>query len=115
MSSVLSNWDDILLLDQQLSDEEKIIRDSAKSYCQNHLAPRVIESFRNEETDITIFKEMGEQGLLGLTIDGYGCAGANYVSYGLVAREVERIDSGFSFHDECAIKPCYASYLHLCF
>ncbi len=95
MSSVLANWDDILLLDQQLSDEEKMIRDSAKQYCQNKLMPRVLESFRNEETDPGIFKEMGEQGLLGLTIKGYGCAGASYVSYGLVAREVERVDSGF--------------------
>lgn len=95
MSKVLSNWDDILLLDQQLSDEEKIIRDSAKAYCENKLAPRVLHSFRHEETDPAIFKEMGAQGLLGLTIEGYGCAGASYVSYGLVAREVEKIDSGF--------------------
>lgn len=95
MSSVLANWDDILLLDQQLSGEEKMIRDSAKHYCQNKLMPRVLESFRHEETDPAIFREMGEQGLLGLTIKGYGCAGASYVSYGLVAREVERIDSGF--------------------
>jgi glutaryl-CoA dehydrogenase len=95
MSNILSNWDDILLLDQQLSEEEKIIRDSAKNYCQDKLSPRVLNSFRNEETDPAIFKEMGEQGLLGLTIEGYGCAGASYVSYGLVAREVERVDSGF--------------------
>jgi glutaryl-CoA dehydrogenase len=95
MSKVLSNWDDILLLDQQLSDEEKMIRDSAKAYCEAKLSPRVLNSFRNEETDPAIFKEMGEQGLLGLTIDGYGCAGASYVSYGLVAREVEKIDSGY--------------------
>ena len=95
MGKVLSNWDDILLLDQQLSDEEKMIRDSAKAYCEEKLAPRVLNSFRNEETDPDIFKEMGAQGLLGLTIDGYGCAGASYVSYGLVAREVEKIDSGY--------------------
>lgn len=95
MSHILSNWDDILLLDQQLTEEEKIIRDSAKAYCEDKLAPRVLNSFRNEETDPAIFKEMGGQGLLGLTIDGYGCAGASYVSYGLVAREVEKIDSGF--------------------
>ncbi len=95
MSTVLSNWDDILLLDQQLSDEEKMIRDSAKAYCQSKLQSRVLHSFRNEETDVAIFREMGEQGLLGLTIQGYDCAGANYVSYGLVAREVERVDSGF--------------------
>jgi len=95
MSKILSNWDDILLLDQQLSEEEKIIRNSAKAYCENKLAPRVLESFRNEETDPEIFKEMGAQGLLGLTIDGYDCAGASYVSYGLVAREVEKIDSGY--------------------
>lgn len=95
MSQILTNWDDILLLEEQLSDEEKMIRDSARSYCQAKLMPRVLESFRHEKTDPEIFREMGAQGLLGLTIDGYGCAGASYVSYGLVAREVEKIDSGF--------------------
>ena len=95
MSQILSNWDDILLLEDQLSDEEKMIRDSARSYCQDRLMPRVLESFRKEKTDPAIFREMGAQGLLGLTIEGYGCAGASYVSYGLVAREVEKIDSGF--------------------
>lgn len=95
MSHILSNWDDILLLDGQLSEDERIIRDSARAYCQEKLQPRVLESFRQEKTDPEIFREMGELGLLGLTIEGYGCAGANYVSYGLVAREVEKIDSGF--------------------
>lgn len=95
MSQILTNWDDILLLEEQLSDEEKMIRNSARSYCQAKLQPRVLESFRHEKTDPEIFREMGAQGLLGLTIEGYGCAAASYVSYGLVAREVEKIDSGF--------------------
>lgn len=88
-------WDDPLSLDTQLTDEERMIRDSARDYCQSKLQPRVIEAFREEKTDRAIFREMGELGLLGSTIDGYGCAGTNYVSYGLIAREVERVDSGY--------------------
>ena len=89
-------WDDPLLLDQQLSDEERMVRDSASSYCQEQLAPRVLEAFRREKTDPFIFREMGELGLLGATIPAaYGGAGLNCVCYGLVAREVERVDSGY--------------------
>lgn len=88
-------WDDPLALDQQLTDEERMVRDSARDYCQSKLQPRVIEAFREEKTDRAIFKEMGELGLLGSTIEGYGCAGVNYVCYGLIAREVERVDSGY--------------------
>jgi glutaryl-CoA dehydrogenase len=89
-------WDDPLLLDQQLTDEERMIRDTARAYCQEKLAPRVLEAFRNEHTDLAIFREMGELGLLGATIpEQYGGAGLNYVSYGLIAREVERVDSGY--------------------
>jgi glutaryl-CoA dehydrogenase len=88
-------WDDPLLLDQQLTDEERMIRDTARAYCQDKLAPRVLEAFRNEHTDLAIFREMGELGLLGPTIPEYGGAGLNYVSYGLIAREVERVDSGY--------------------
>jgi len=89
-------WDDPLLLDQQLTDEERMIRDTARSYSQDKLAPRVLEAFRNEHTDLAIFREMGELGLLGATIpEEYGGAGLNYVSYGLIAREVERVDSGY--------------------
>ena len=90
------NWRDPLDLDGQLSEEEKLIRDSAYDYAQGGLLPRVEEAFLEEITDVKIFREMGELGLLGVTIsEKYGCAGASYVSYGLVAREIERIDSGY--------------------
>jgi glutaryl-CoA dehydrogenase len=90
------HWDDPLLLDTQLSDEEKMIRDAARDYAQGQLAPRVLEAFRHEKTDPGIFKEMGGVGLLGATIsENYGGGGLNYVSYGLIAREVERVDSGY--------------------
>ena len=89
-------WDDPLLLDDQLTEEERAIRDMAHAYAQDKLMPRVIEAFREEKTDRAIFNEMGELGLLGLTLPAdYGCAGASYVAYGLVAREVERVDSGY--------------------
>jgi glutaryl-CoA dehydrogenase len=90
------HWDDPLLLDAQLSDEEKMLRDAARDYAQGQLAPRVLDAFRNEKTDPGIFKEMGGVGLLGATIpENYGGGGLNYVSYGLIAREVERVDSGY--------------------
>jgi glutaryl-CoA dehydrogenase len=89
-------WDDPLLLEQQLSQEERMVRDSARAYCQGKLAPRVLEAFRHEKTDPAIFREMGALGLLGPTIpEEYGGAGLSYVCYGLIAREVERIDSGY--------------------
>ncbi|MBN9011075.1 MAG: acyl-CoA dehydrogenase family protein, partial [Rhizobiales bacterium] len=89
-------WDDALLLGEQLSDEERLIRDTARDYAEEKLAPRVQEAYEREETDPGIFREMGELGLLGVTLpEEYGCAAASYVAYGLVAREVERIDSGF--------------------
>jgi len=89
------DWQDPFLLEQQLTEEERLIRDSARQYAQNKLQPRVTEAYRNESTDPSIFREMGELGLLGSTISGYGCPGVNYVSYGLIAREVERVDSGY--------------------
>ena len=90
------SWEDPLLLDQQLSDEERMIRDAAYAYAQDKLQPRVLNAFRNEHTDVAIFREMGELGLLGPTIpEQYGGPGLNYVSYGLIAREVERVDSGY--------------------
>jgi glutaryl-CoA dehydrogenase len=89
------NWEDPFLMDGELSDEERMVRDSARQYAQNKLLPRVQLAFRNEHTDRAIFNEMGALGLLGSTIQGYGCPGVNYVSYGLIAREVERVDSGF--------------------
>ncbi|HEX6321977.1 MAG TPA: acyl-CoA dehydrogenase [Burkholderiales bacterium] len=89
-------WDDPLLLDQQLTEDERMVRDAARAYCQDKLAPRVLEAFRNEKTDPRIFREMGALGLLGPTIPAeYGGPGLNYVSYGVIAREVERVDSGY--------------------
>ncbi|MDX1512990.1 MAG: acyl-CoA dehydrogenase [Gammaproteobacteria bacterium] len=88
-------WDDPLLLDASLEEEERIVRDSVRDYCQEKLMPRILEAHRNEQFDRAIFNEMGEMGLLGSTIEGYGCAGLSYVCYGLAAREVERVDSGY--------------------
>jgi glutaryl-CoA dehydrogenase len=89
-------WDDPLQLDQQLNDDERAVRDATRDYCSEKLHPRVLNAFRNEHTDRLIFNEMGELGLLGATIPAeYGGAGLNYVSYGLIAREVERVDSGY--------------------
>ncbi len=89
-------WDDPFLLEDQLTEDERLIRDTARAYAQEKLQPRVIEAYAQEKTDRAIFNEMGELGLLGVTIpEDYGCAGANYVAYGLVAREIERVDSGY--------------------
>src|SRR3982750_1572996 len=88
-------WEDPLLLEEQLSEEERLVRDTARGYAQDKLMPRVLLANRHEKFDREIMNELGELGLLGSTIDGYGCAGTNYVSYGLVAREVERVDSGY--------------------
>ncbi|HUP30448.1 MAG TPA: acyl-CoA dehydrogenase [Usitatibacter sp.] len=89
------SWQDPLLLDQQLTEDERMVRDSARAYCQEKLMPRVVEAHRHERFDREIFNEMGALGFLGSTIEGYGCAGVNYASYGLIAREVERVDSGY--------------------
>ena len=89
------NWKDPFLLEEQLTEEERMVRDTAKQYAQNELLPRVREAYRHEKTDPEIFREMGRLGLLGPMIDGYGCAGMNYVCYGLIAREIESVDSGF--------------------
>ena len=89
-------WADPLLIDEQLTDDERMVRDAARAYCQDKLAPRVLEAFRHEKTDAKIFREMGELGLLGPTIpEQYGGPGLSYVCYGLIAREVERVDSGY--------------------
>ena len=106
-------WDDPFLLEDQLSEEERAIRDTARAYAQDRLASRVIEAYLEEKTDRAIFTEMGALGLLGVTIpETYGCAGANYVSYGLIAREVERVDSGFrsmnSVQSSLVMYPIYA-------
>ena len=96
MSKASFNWEDPLLLDTQLTEEERMIRDAAAEYAQGRLMPRILDAYRNETTDPSIFREMGELGLLGLTIpEQYGGANLNYVSYGLIAREIERVDSGY--------------------
>ena len=89
------NTHDILLLEEQLSEEELSIKNSAREYCQDKLMPRILEANRNEVFDKEIYQEMGQMGFLGAPIEGYGCAGVNYVSYGLIAREIERIDSSY--------------------
>ncbi|WP_436079694.1 acyl-CoA dehydrogenase [Pararhizobium sp. LjRoot235] len=106
-------WDDPFLLEEQLSEDERMIRDTARAYAQQELQPRVIEAYRNETTDPSIFREMGELGLLGVTVpDTYGGVGASYVAYGLVAREVERVDSGYrsmmSVQSSLVIYPIHA-------
>ena len=88
-------WDDPLLLDEQLTDEERLVRDSTRAYCEEKLLPRIVDANRHERFDREILNEMGAMGLLGATLDGYGCAGVNHVCYGLIAREVERVDSGY--------------------
>jgi glutaryl-CoA dehydrogenase len=106
------SWKDPFLLEQQLTEEERLVRDTAYGYAQDQLAPRITEAYRHEKTDPEIFREMGELGLLGPTIDGYGCAGLGYVSYGLIAREVERVDSGYrsmmSVQSSLVMYPIYA-------
>ena len=104
-------WDDALRLDGQLSEDERAIRDMAHQYCQEKLMPRVLEANRHEKFDREIMNEFGELGFLGATLEGYGCAGVNYVSYGLMAREVERVDSGyrsaFSVQSSLVMFPIY--------
>jgi len=96
MTKPVFQWDDPLLLAAELTEEERMVRDTARRYAQEQLAPRVLEAFRHERTDAAIFREMGALGLLGPTLPAdYGCAGLNYVGYGLIAREIERVDSGF--------------------
>ena len=106
------DWADPLLLEESLSEEERMVRDSAHDYCQERLFPRVLEANRHERFDREIMNEMGALGFLGSTIEGYGCAGVNYVSYGLIAREVERVDSGYrsamSVQSSLVMHPIYA-------
>ena len=95
MQKAAFRWDDPFLLDDQLTEDERMVRESARAYCQDKLMPRVLEATRKEKFDREIMNEMGALGFLGSTIDGYGCAGVNHVCYGLIAREVERVDSGY--------------------
>lgn len=105
-------WQDPFLLEQQLSDEQRMVRDSTRQYAQKHLQPKVRAAFQQETSDPGTFRQMGEMGLLGLTIEGYGCAGMDYISYGLVAREIERVDSGYrsmmSVQSSLVMYPIYA-------
>ena len=106
------NWQDPFLLEQQLTEQQRMVRDTAREYAQEKLLPRVRDAFRNEQTDLAIFREMGALGLLGSTINGYGCPGVDYTSYGLIAREVERVDSGYrsmmSVQSSLVMYPIYA-------
>ena len=107
------HWDDPFLLEDQLADDERMVRDSARAYAQEKLLPRVRDAFRHEQADASIFREMGSLGLLGATIpETYGGAGLNYVSYGLIAREIERVDSGYrsmmSVQSSLVMLPIYA-------
>src|SRR5579863_1285160 len=106
-------WDDPLNLEALLSEDERLIRDTARSYAQEKLAPRIVEAYEREKVEPGIFREMGALGLLGVTLpEKYGCAGANYVSYGLIAREVEQVDSGYrsmmSVQSSLVMFPIYA-------
>ena len=92
---VAFDWKDPFRLEEQLTEEERLVRDTARDFAQEKLLPRVREAYRNETSEPEIFREMGAMGLLGSTIEGYDCAGVNYVSYGLAAREIERVDSGY--------------------
>jgi glutaryl-CoA dehydrogenase len=106
------DWTDPLLLDEQLTEDERMVRDSAHAYCQEKLMPRVLEANRHEKFDRTIMTEMGALGFLGPTLEGYGCAGVNHASYGLISREVERVDSGYrsamSVQSSLVMYPIYA-------
>ena len=107
---IVYNWQDPLLFDEQLSSEERLIRDNTAQFAQSALMPRVLKAYRAEHFDPAILREMGDAGLLGATLQGYDCAGVNYVSYGLIAREIERVDSGYrsamSVQSSLVMFPC---------
>jgi len=111
MADTAFDWADPLLLEEALTEEERMVRDSARAYCQEKLLPRVVEANRHERFDREIMNEMGALGFLGATIHGYGCAGVNYVCYGLIAREVERVDSSYrsamSVQSSLVMQPIY--------
>ena len=112
-SQVNFQWDDPFLLDEQLTEDERMVRDTARAYAQDKLLPRVTKAYLEEKVDRDIFHEMGELGLIGITLpEEYGCANASYVAYGLVAREIERVDSGYrsmnSVQSSLVMHPIYA-------
>lgn len=90
-----NHWEDIFRLEDQLTEEERMIKDNVRDYCNKSLMPRILEANRNENFHPEIYQEMGELGILGASIKGYGCAGVGYVSYGLITREIERVDSSY--------------------
>ena len=112
MTKPVFSWEDPLLLEEQLTEEERMVRDSARAYAQDKLMPRVIEANRHEHFERAVLDEMGALGFLGSTLQGYGCAGVNHVSYGLVAREIERVDSSYrssmSVQSSLVMYPIYA-------
>ena len=112
MSRAPFNWQDPFLLTEQLSEEERMVQETAEAFCQDVLMPGITEANRNENFDRELMVKMGELGLLGCTIDGYDCAGMSYVSYGLIARAVERVDSGYrsamSVQSSLVMHPIYA-------
>ena len=112
MSKASFQWDDPLLLESQLSDEERLVREATRDYCQERLLPRVRDAHRHERFDREIMTEMGALGLLGASLHGYGCPGVSHVAYGLIAREVERVDSGYrsamSVQSSLVMYPIYA-------
>jgi glutaryl-CoA dehydrogenase len=112
MTKPVFNWEDPLLLAEQLTDEERIVRDSARAYAQDKLMPRVVEANRHERFDRDVLTEMGTLGFLGSTLPGYGCAGVNHVCYGIIAREIERVDSSYrssmSVQSSLVMYPIYA-------
>ena len=112
MNKPVFSWEDPFLFDEQLTDEERIVRDSAQTYCQEKLMPRAREAHRHERFDRDVFTEMGALGFLGPTLEGYGCAGVSHVCYGLIAREIERVDSGYrsmmSVQSSLTMYPIYA-------
>src|SRR5205807_1846461 len=112
-SAVNFQWDDPFMLDEQLTEDERMVRDTARAYAQDKLLPRVTKAYLEEKVDRDIFHEMGELGLIGITLpEEYGCANASYVAYGLVAREIERVDSGYrsmnSVQSSLVMHPIYA-------
>ena len=111
-SAAVFKWEDPFLLDDLLTDEERMVKDSAHQFCQERLMPRILEANRHERFDRSIMNEFGEMGFLGATLEGYGCAGVSYVAYGLMAREVERVDSGwrsaFSVQSSLVMFPIHA-------
>ncbi|STZ02912.1 acyl-CoA dehydrogenase family protein [Moraxella equi] len=113
MSFVPFNWQDALNLDSLLSEDERMVYDTARQFCQKELMPNIIEANRHEHFDTNIMRQMGELGLLGMTIDGYGCAGMSHVAYGLVARAVESVDSGYrsamSVQSSLVMHPIYTN------